>query len=323
MSTTLTWNFSGLGTKSGTAVGNLIDDIVALVNSKSGDANYNWQVASSQNTGNTLHIVLKRKDASVGRVLLIIFTASPANQNSALFDQAPSLNTLYGAWFPNGNVDTPSNITAATGTVLGDDTGSVKSWASMLVSSIYGANVQVFTVDSTEGIYFFFQNPATSTMYGSGVGKLIVDGGDVERDCVVGFAANSLSTLGQGGQMIWTSAASPAGGGSACVRTNYGAANRVYFIAWAPNGAWLNTAVGSGDILSDTATQRAWFQSLSLIGQVKGEGIVLKLRQFGIGPGTTAAFTSYNITGPVVAARQCNALSSGGIGYPWFTNFKI
>lgn len=323
MSTTLTWNFSGLATKSGTTNTALIDDIVALVNSKSGDANYKWQVASSNTAGNPLYVVLKRKDASAGRLLLMVFSSAPGASNTAAFDQNAQANQLYGAWFPNGNVDTPSNIAVASGTMMGNDTGAVKSWAGISVVSAYGTGLQLFTVDNNEAIYIFFQNPGSASLFGAGAGKVIVDGADVEYEAVVSFGTTSLGGLGSTGVMPWTGTVTAAGTTTPCVRTNYGSANRTYFSAWTPNGAWASTAVGSTDVMSDTAQQKSWFQSVSLIGQVKGEGIILKLRQIGMGPSTTAAFTPYNTTGPVVAARQCNAQTTGGIGYPWFTNFKI
>lgn len=323
MSTTLTWNFSGLGAKSGTTNTAVIDDIVALVNSKSADTNYKWQVASSNTAGNPLYAVLKRKDGSPGRLLLMIFSSVPGASNTAAFDQNAQANQLYGAWFPNGNVDAPSNIAVASGTMMGNDTGAVKAWAGMGVTPFYGAGLQVFTVDNNEAIYIFFQNPASSVVYGAGAGKIIVDGADVEYEAVVSFGTTSLSTFGTTGVIPWAGTVTAAGSTTPCVRTNYGSPNRTYFSAWAPNGTWASTAVGSTDVLSDTAQQKAWFQSMSLIGQVKGEGIILKLRQIGYGPSTTAAFTPYNTTGPVVAARQCNAQTTGGIGYPWFTNFKI
>ena len=323
MSTTLTWNYSGLGTKSGTTMAAVIDDIVALVNSKSGDANYKWQVASSNNATSPLYVVLKRKDASAGRLLLTIFTSTPGAVNSAGFDTIPTTNNLCGVWFPAGNVDTPSNITTASGTMMGVDTGAVKCWTPISMSTAYVANFQVFTFDNNEGIYFFFQNPASANIYGAGAGKLIVDGADNEYEAVVSFGSTSLSGLGTGGMMTWQGTTSLAGGSQACVRTNYGSANRSYFMPWSPNGSWANQVVSSTDILTDTATQRAWFQSIPLLGQNKGEGIVLKLRQFGYGPATTGPATPYNTTGPVVAARQVNVATSGGAGYPWLTNFKI
>jgi hypothetical protein len=114
-----------------------------------------------------------------------------------------------------------------------------------------------------------------------------------------------------------------AGSNSPCVRTNYGASNRVYFQAWTPSSTWAAVAVSSTDILTDTTNSKAWFVPMQLLGVTKGEGFVIKFRQFGLGPGTTGPLTPYNTTGPVVAARQVNLATVGGNGYPWVTNFKI
>lgn len=323
MSTTLTWNFSGLATKSGTSNAALIDDIVTLVNSKSGDANYKWQVASSDNVGNPLHVVLKRKDASAGRLLILIPSSSPGTQNPVIFDQTPTASSFYGAWFPAGNSDTASNIFSSSGTVMGNDTGAVKVWAGMNASLIYASAFKLFTFDSSEAFYIFFQDPGNATLYGAGAGKIIVNGSDVEYDAVISLGLGNWGLMGSSGIMSWSSSTINAGSTTACVRTNYGSANRVYFAAWNPSGPWLSQPIGGTDVLSDTATQRLWFQSISLVGQAKGEGIIFKLRQIGYGPATTGSFTPYNTTGPVVAARQCNAATGGGVGYPWFTNFKI
>ena len=115
----------------------------------------------------------------------------------------------------------------------------------------------------------------------------------------------------------------PGTGSSPCARTNYGSANRVYYSAFQPSGAWAQQAVGPSDVLTDTSASKAWFVPMQMLGMTKGEGFALKLRQIGFGPGTTGPFASYNTTGPVVAARQFNSMTSGGNGYPWLTNFKL
>lgn len=325
MSATLSFASSGLGAKTGTTSATLIADLVTLITSKSGDANFKWEVASSNSVTSPLYIVLKRKDGSAGRILLTIWTSAPAGNNAAILDQAPSTNNLYGAYFPAGNVDTPSNLAASSGTIMGDDTGAVKVWASMTVSTIYGASIQPFYFDSDEGCYFAFQNPAAAAIYMSGAGALIVDAADNAYDCVVGFGTSSLATFGGSLNTImqWSSATALAGGNTACVRTNYGASNRTYFIGLVPAGTWASSAVSATDIMTDTSNSRAYFVPVQLLGQVKGGGFELKLRQLGLGPGTVGALTVYNTTGPVVAARQVNAATSGGNGYPWLVNFKL
>lgn len=324
MSATLSFASSGLGTKTGTTSATLIADLVTLISSKSGDANFKWQVASSNSVTTPLYIVLKRKDGSAGRILLTIWTSAPAGNNSAILDIAPTTNCLYGAWFPSGNVDTPSNLTASSGTILGDDTGAVKVWALMSVGTIYAASIQPFYFDSDEGCWFAFQNPGAGAVYLAGAGNLIVDAADNAYGCVVGFGTGSVSTIGAaGGTMTWVVTTTSAGGNVSCVRTNYGSSNRVYFLGFAPTGVWASSAVSSTDIMTDTANSRAYFVPLQLLGQIKGGGFELKIRQLALGPGTVGAFTVYNTTGPVVAARQVNAATAGGNGYPWITNFKV
>lgn len=325
MSATLTWASSGLGTKSGTTVAALINDIVSLVNSKSGDAAFSWEVASSNTATSPNYIVLKRKDASVGRILLAVWTSAPAGNNAAILDAAPATNNLYGAWFPNGNTDTPSNLTASSGTILGNDSNCTKVWAAMTVAAVYAASVQPFYFDSAEAVFFGFQNPAAAQIYGAGAGDLLVDASDNAYGAVVGFGTSTLANFAASltSVMAWISTKPNAGAVTACTRTNYGSADRVYFLAFAPTGTWAAAAVGLADILTDTTNSKAWFVPVQMLGQTKGEGFVLKLRQIGFGPGTSGPFTPYNTTGPVVQARQFCAKTDGGNGHPWFTNFKL
>ncbi len=324
MSATLTWYNSGLGTKTGTTVATLISDLVTLINSKSGDANFSWQVASSTTASSPNYVVLKPKSGAAGRILLVAWTSAPAGNNAAILDAAPTTNSLYGAWFPSGNVDTPSNLNASSGTILGDDSSCTKVWAAMSVASVYAASFQPFYFDSAEAVFFGFQNPAVSTLYGGGAGALLVDASDNAYGAVFGGGLTNLNTFGASTSTFsWSTTKPNAGTATPCVRTNYGAPDRVYFAAYAPSGAWASSAVGATDILTDTSNAKAWFVPVQLLGQTKGEGFVLKLRQFGFGPGTTGAFTPYNTTGPVVAARQFNAQTAGGNGFPWFTNFKL
>jgi hypothetical protein len=324
MSATLTWASSGLGTKTGTTNGALIDDLVTLIGSKSGDSNFSWEVASSNNGASPLYVVLKRKDASAGRILLVIWSSAPAGNNSAILDAAPTTNALYGAYFPSGNVDSPSNLTASSGTIMGNDSGAVKVWASMGVGTIYAALLQPFYFDSAEAVVFGFQNPASGTCVLGGAGALIVDASDNAYDAVISYSTSSVASFGAATtNMGWSSLTTNASTSAPCVRTNYGSSNRVYFHAYAPSAGWAAAPVGSADILTDTANSRAYFVPQQLLGQTKGEGFVLKLRQIAMGPGTTGPLTPYNVTGPVVTARQFNAATAGGNGYPWMTNFKL
>lgn len=323
MSATLTWFQAGLGTKTGTTSATLIDDLVTLISSKSGDANFSWQVASSNSVTSPLYIVLKPKSGAAGRILLVNWTSAPAGNNSAILDTAPSTNTLYAAFFPSGNVDTPSNLTASSGTILGNDSAAVKVCQGLAIATVYPASFQPFYFDSAEAVVFGTQNPAAASSNLIGAGALLVDASDNAYNATVAFpSANSFGA--PSGTSGWTVAAQLAGNATASpYRTNYGASNRVYYHAFWPSGTWANVAISATDIMSDTANARVYFVPMQLLGVTKGEGFVLKVRQIALGPGTTAAFTPYNTTGPVVAARQFNGATAGGNGCPWMTNFKL
>lgn len=325
MSATLSWASSGAGAKTGTAIGNLFADLVTLINASSPGASFSWQVASS-NTGSTPYqITLKPKDGSAGRILLVAWSSAPAGNNSAILNGAPTTNTLYGAYFPAGNVDTPSNLTASSGTIMGDDTGAVKVWAGMTIGTVYAASVAPFYFDSAEACVFAFQNPATNSCYMAGAGSLLVDASDNAYAAVFSLGNTSSSSFSGSLTAVapFVTGTINANGTTPCARTNYGASNRVYFQAWACSSAWGSTVVGSTDILTDTSNAKAWFVPMQMLGQTKGEGFVLKLRQIGIGPATTGPLVPYNTTGPVVAARQVNLNTTGGAGYAWLTNFKL
>jgi len=330
MSETLTWQSSGLGVKTGTARDNYFDDLNTLVASFGSDSNYRWQVASFSVAGNPRYLVLKRKNGSAGRILLVGYTAAPAGANTILFDVAAGsilTTTAYIAWFPSGNVDTPSNLAAASGTILGNDTGAVKVGALHVFSTSYAALVQSFYMESQDGIWFFTQNPANTTLSAMAAGDLVVDSADVAYGCTISFGAISLANWGAAISVIPHSVSGiSAGASGSVVRTNHGAANRGYYHAFIPTGAvgtWASVAVSSTDILTDAPNNKAWFVPVELLSAVKGEGFVLKHRQAAWGPGVTGAFSVYNTTGPVVAARNCSAATTGGVGFPWLTNFKI
>lgn len=323
MSATLEWASSGAATKTGTTINTLLDDLDTLVTSKAGDASFFWEKASKSSAATPFYLVLKPKSGAAGRILLLCYTSAPANSNSEIFDAAATTNVLYGAYFPAGNVDTPSNLTAASGTIMGDDTGAVKVWTSLSIASIYATNTQVFYFDSAEAMVFGFQNPAAGGVGFAGAGNLLVDSSDNAYSAVFSFGINATSNFGSQTSVMTFSPTFPnAGNNTPCVRTNYGSSNRVYFQAWVPAGAWGASAVSSTDILTDTSNSKAWFVPVQLLGQTKGEGFLVKLRQIVIGPGTVSPLYPYNTTGPVVQARQANLATGGGTGYPWLTNFK-
>lgn len=324
MAATLTWLHSGLGAKSGTTAAALITDVVALVNSFAGNPAYQWQVASSSVAGPN-YCVLKRKDGSAGRLLLLNYGSSPAGVNPTLFQASPLTALCFFTWFPNGNTDVPLNLTAASGTILGNDAGAVRCGAGFNQSTVYVAGVQPCYFESADGIVLGFFNPTTpASSWWIGAGNLIVDNADQEYGCCFTFGNGAINNFGAQG-MNWNPTV-PTAGSSANghVRTNFGSFDRAYYQAYNAT-AWQGVAAGPTDILTDTAISRAWFVPIQLVGNTKGEGFPLKLRQIAIGPTTTAAFSVYNTTGPVVAARQFCGITagSGAASFPWLTNFKV
>jgi len=325
MSATLTWASSGNGTKTGTAVANLFDDLDTLITSKSGDATFYWQKAGKNSAATPYWLLLSRKDASNGRILIVCWTSAPAGNNAAILDTAPTTNNVYVAYFPNGTANTASNLTASSGTICGDDTGAVKVSPGSTIANMYAASFVPFYFDSAEAMAFCFANPAAVTTYMFGAGSILIDASDNAYAGTFGSGGNSIGGWGSTSAPIpWVASGTLAGATAAQVRTNYGSSNRAYFFGWSPSGVWANQAVGSSDVLTDTSVSKAWFVPTQLLAQgIKGEGFVLKFRQFGFGPGTVGAFSVYNTTGPVVAARQSSNTTAGGNGFPWFTNFKL
>lgn len=326
MSATLTWYHAGLGTKTGTGIANFIDDFETLFNSKSGDSNYSWEVASKNSGSSPYYLVLKRKDGSPGRALVISWATLPAGNNPVLLNGNPNTSSVYYSFFPNATTDIPSNLTASSGDIFDDDTDALQVYEQNALSTVYAANFQPFYFDCAEGIFLGTQNPASASCYGAGMGWLVVDANDNAYPCVIrapgfhNFGSNTASNA----PIIWTdSSLTPTTSSSGHINTAYGGANSLYFRAFLPSGPWANHSVNASDVLTDTSNSRAYFVPVPLLGQRKGEGFVLKLRQIALGPGTTGPFTEYSTTGPVTRARQFNAATAGGNGYPWFTNFKL
>jgi hypothetical protein len=330
MSATLQWHSSGLGVKTGTARANFINDLATLFNANLSDSNFSWKVASVSTAGNPNYIVIKRKDGSDGRILIVAYTSAPAGSHTVLFDvSAGAIATTapYVAWFPSGNTDTPSNLTASSGTILGNDANAVKVSPGGVFTTTYAASIQHFYFDSAEAVWFCQQNPSSGSLFMFGAGDLLIDSADNAYGATIGFAGSALGNWGSGGGssvMAHTTNVVQAGSISDnMIRTNYSSSNRVYFHAWVVSGTWGGVPVSSTDILTDTAANRAYFVPMQLLGQSKGEGFVLKHRQIAIGPGTVGPFQVYQTTGPTVQARQINARTLGAVGAPWLVNFKI
>jgi hypothetical protein len=324
MSATLTWHKSGLGTKTGTANANLITDIKNLVLTKAGDADFKWEVADFS-TSTPMYVSLKRKDASDGRILFAIWSSAPAAVNVDILDQSPQTSVLFGAYFPNGNTDSAINLAAASGAILGDNTGCTKVATGYFVSSMYTTNYQSWYFDSEEGMVWGFQDPGGTQTNFMMFGDLVIDDADNVYPCVVGGASGSLGSMGSSSPpLAWTSSPPSAGAFSvAYAHVVYpSTVSKPFYQAFACTGAW-GAQVGTPDVLNDSSNSKVYFEPIPLVGQTKGQGIKLKLRQLALGPGSTSAFNLYNGTGPVPMAYQCNGAVAGGVGFPYAVNFKL
>lgn len=324
MSATLTWASSGNGTKTGTAIANFFDDLDTLVTSKSGDATFFWETAGKNSGSTPYYLLLRRKDSSAGRIAIIHWSSAPAANNAAILDTTPSTG-VFIAWFPAGTGTTLSNLTAASGTICGNDTGCVKVSMLATLASAYAANFVPFYFDSAEAMYFGFQNPAASQLYMFGAGDILVDASDVVYGGTIGFnTANANNFSSTTSPLPWQTTKPNAGSAAATIRTNYGSTDRVYYSGFAPSGPWAITAIGSTDVLTDTAVNGVGFVPMQLMATVvKLGGVPIKLRQVAYGPVTTGPFTAYQVTGPTVMARQFCNITVGSAGAPWFLNVKI
>lgn len=332
MSATLTWYNSGLATKTGTTIATFLTDLKTLIDSKSADSNFTWEVSASSLAGTPYYLWLRPKSGAVGRILIISWTSNPAGNNTAILDGTPVTTMLFMAYFPNGNAASPSNLTAASGSISGDDTDCTKVGSVGTTTTIYGANHQCYYFDSAEGIYLCCQNPGTAAAYMGGAGMLVVDANDVAYAASYGSNGTNQTAFGAAANgMVYTATGNQAGVGSTpCIKTSYASQAVVsgsypsWFPAYTPNGPWGATAIGASDILTDTTNTDAWFVPVPLVMNItKGGGFPIKLRQVAIGPASQGQFTVYNITGPVTAARNISAYTSATAGYPWLVNFKI
>lgn len=335
MSATLTWQSSGLGAKSGTTAAAFFADFRALVNSKAGDANFKWQEASYSIAGNPYYIVLKRKDGSAGRILLAMYTGSPAGNNSAVLEAAPTNNAIQIAWFPNGNVDTPSNLTASSGTILGNDTDCTKFHTGAAFTSIYSTSYAPYYFESDEAFWLFTGHTGTIGNYlVFAAGYILVDGSDNAVGAVTAGQTTYFTNFPTPSSPFWTWISGDVNAGqgtTVAFRTNYGSADRLYYQAFAPSAAYLNnTAGGTTDPMVNVSNSSVSFMPCPLLAGfspatstvVKNEGLVLKIRQMGWGPQSRGSFDTYSTTGPVIKAM------SGLVSYTasatcWFTNFKL
>ena len=293
-------------TAAGTGV--LVGDTLTCANTSIGGTGSGWSVPVG--TG------------PVGRLLLLEYTTAPGFYNTNIFEGIPAINYENTVWFPNGNINTPTSsalVTASTGafTVMGSDVGVVKASTSMPVTTLYLANQSVYYYDCVDGVVFAVQNqvsPTAPNMFGGGT--LLVDYSDTVYDTTFFFTPANWNSWGITTVLAGIANSSTIG----FWRTTYGGTGSRYYFS-----AWGNQASGSAsDIMTNFTTGQAYYAALQLLGQTKGEGIVLKARQWGYGPGTIGGFEVFYTTGPSPAALSGWASpASAGTNTPWFTNFKM
>ena len=352
MASTLTWNSAVAAAVSAAATAvQFFTDLNALVTAQAANSAFSWQVGVL-NTSNTLanptYITLVQKAtiaasggiaANPGPVILICnYASAPSFFNTNTMDAVPSTSQLMISYFPNATTVTPVagalNVTGSTQavTTFGNDTGCVKMTNQVsAISTIYAVGVQMSYADSADCIYISTGSPATtfSAQYAMMAGLGVVDySGNVYGCCVHFSSAPATNSSGTISNWAVGGAAQNAGNASSRVlRTNYGSLNRVYFDAFvAPSWAAQSVPAAIGDIMQNNSTGYAYYAPIQLMGNTKGEGVVLKLRQIAYGPQTVVNYTVYYTTGPVVAAMQLVATISGVAGsaiIPWLTNFQL
>ena len=331
MSATLTWFNSGLFTKSSTGATTTLvfTDLNSMFTAKAGDSAFSWQVASANTSSNPFYIVLKPKAGGDGRILIAAWS-SASTYNTAILDQAPQIDTVYMTYFPNGNTDTPAALslnpaTTSAPTILGNDTSVVKFSAGISCGNLYNTTTgtqQLWYMDSAEALVIGSQNPSgtVSPIYAIGAGYLLVDSSDTTYPA--SFTSPGVTNFGNMiGFAPWQASAITSGSSSILsgIKAHFNGSNKTYYQAF--HASWPGQS-SSLSVLENTATSQAWFVPVSLLGHTKGEGIVLKLRQIGLGPASTTQFATYS-TGVGLQARHFSCYTGGNSSAPWFTNFKI
>lgn len=333
MSATLTWKTAGpyATNTAATAIG-LLTDFKALMDSNAANPDYLWEVCSSSLASTPIYLTLRRKDASAGRILIIAWTSAPAGNNSAILDTAPNANNLYMCYFPSGNVSTPSNLTASSGTVMGDDTNCVKAACiGQTFATIYSnATFRVSYVESNEAVFLLTQaNTGAAPVYGGGAGELLVDGSDVTYGAVIGPGTGSFNAMGAAtttNSMVWSVNAVVGGATNPNIHTNQGVANRSMFLAWTPSATWTSQVPGLAvDPTRDATNGVAFFFGVPVLGNVMPKsGTGIKLRQMAFGQACASAWQTVNSTGPVTQAVAPYPFSpTTQQATLWLTNFKI
>lgn len=328
MSATLTWHQGGGLANSGSASDTqFFTDLKAMFDDKAADSDFKWEVASSNLGSTPRQITLKRKDASDGRILIVMWDSSAPN-NPSFANSTPNTGIPYIGYFPNGNVDTPSNLTSTSTPVMGDDTDSVMLANGYYRSSWYnGTTDRFYYMESDAGMVIWVQNPASSGGYWFAAGDLLVDENDDAFPTTMGSSSNSLSQWGTTSAAVgWNSTIT---GPNTTDQQSYahinshcgGTPNTKFFCPVTYNFA---ATAPSTNMLRDNTNDKLYFLPIYVKPYGRGSGIVGKFRQLAVGPDASAPFESPNMTGPVVAAIVMDAYNGGAMnGRPWATNFKV
>lgn len=328
MSATITWHQGGGLANSGSASDTqFFTDLKAMFDDKSGDANFKWEVASSNLGSTPRQITLKRKDASDGRILIVMWDSSAPTSHPALCNASINTGIPYIGYFPNGNVDTPSNLTSNSGTILGDDTDAVHLANAYYRSSMYnGSTDRFYYMDSEAGVFIWVQNPASTPSYWFGAGDLVVDAADDAYPCTMGSSSNGLGGWSSGFPIGWNSTVN---GPNTTDQQSYSivishlvSTNKRFFSPIQYSSAF-GSAGASTNLLRDNSVDKLFFVPIYLTPYGRGLGIQGKIRQMAVGPDASAPFESPNMSGPTVAAIVMSAYTSTITATPWVTNFKV
>lgn len=329
----LNWELSAVATKSGTGIAAYFTDLKSVLDGEAANASFLWEAASIQTSAGLQYLVVKRKDGSPGRLLLLNWTTgAPAAPNPAIFTIAITANRLFAAWFPNGNVDTPSQLaTGNTGTIMGDDTGCTYAGVSGEGSSPYSAGFAAFAISSQEIIIIGSRNSSAGSFNEVLGGLIFVDRDDNAANGVLldsqvsslGFLKSALtaSASQQDSGLTWT--ASPSFGGatsnSASINDVFG--KRAVGLAAMFSGAYASNNSSLENIHKDSSVSKVWFQPIPVLDFIKGRGWGYKLRQIAVGPPVTAPddiITTVSLS-PAAIAPSANGLQQSC----WLTNFKV
>jgi hypothetical protein len=342
MASTLTWTESTGPTQTAATLAGFFADLDTMITANASNSAFNWKVGQYQNS-NPYYITLVQKSnvpsgGNPAPVILIVgYTGAPAGVNTDIFDSGATItaNSVHIIYFPSATTSTPSNLSSASGTVMGSDTNCVKACTSgAIASTFYAATYQLWYMDSADGIYLFSQTPNATAYQALGAGLLLVDysGNAYAATCGIYDGSSDVTLLSNWKE--WSSTFTGAGNelpSAAIYRTNYGTADSLFFLAFGVSTAltpWLNQTNGAAaDILVNLATSTVYFAPIMLLGQTKGQGVVLKIRQIAMGPQTptaSVAFYGYYGTGNVLQAfAMSNNNASATSLFPWAVNFQV